>query len=31
MTPSDRACRFIRKVEGRPTALYAVKAAALEE
>jgi putative DNA primase/helicase len=31
MTLSDRACRFIRKVEGRPTALYAVKAAALEE
>ncbi len=31
VTPSDRAHRLIRKVEGRPTALYAVHAASLEE
>ena len=30
MTPSDRACRFVKKIENRPVALFAVRASALE-
>ncbi len=31
ITPSDRAHRFIKKIESRPVALFAVRAPALNE